>query len=150
MTSLLLASDYFRKVRVRRYALQLLFKHHSYDDVGREAQEIVELALKGALRCLGVEPPKRHDVAPYLSKVEGLPLKWRRRLAKLKEISEVLAEERSHAFYGDEASDQPASALFGVHDAKQAMQWADLSITFLSDLLKQGSVRRGPARSTSA
>ena len=126
---------------MRRQALQFFFQRQSYDDVVREAREIVELALKGALRCLGIEPPKRHDVAPFLSKATGLPQKWRRRLAKLEELSEVLAEERSYAFYGDEASDQPASALFGAHDATRAMKWADLSIELLTDLLERGTSR---------
>ena len=146
MTSLLLAKDYLRKVQARREALDVLFRAQSYDDVVREAQEIVELAFKGSLRCLGIEPPKRHDVAPYLAEAKGLPARWRRRLATLKKISEVLAQERSHAFYGDETTDQPASALFGVHDAKQAMKWADLSIELLTDLLK-GS--RRPSRTAS-
>jgi HEPN domain-containing protein len=30
--------------------------------VVREAQELVELALKGMLRAIGIEPPKLHDV----------------------------------------------------------------------------------------
>lgn len=135
MTLSVLAKDYLRKVQARRMALQVLFEQRSYDDVVREAQEIVELSLKGALRCLGIEPPKRHDVAPYLARATGLPAKWRRQLKHFQEVSEVLAEERSHAFYGDEATNQPASAFFGVHDAKRAMGWADEAIALLKDLL---------------
>lgn len=136
MTSLLLAKDYLRKAYARRAALTVLFQRRSYDDVVREAQEIVELALKGALRCLGIEPPKRHDVAPLLAKAGALPPKWRRRVGTLMRLSGILAEERSHAFYGDEASDEPASALFGQRDARRAMRWADLSIELLDDLLQ--------------
>lgn len=137
MNSSVLARDYLRKARARRNALGVLFEEGSYDDVVREAQEIVELALKGALRQLGIEPPKQHDVAPLLAKAKALPAKWRRRVAQLKQISGTLAEERSHAFYGDEITMQPASALFGRSDAKRAMAWADLSIALLTDLAKQ-------------
>ena len=35
-------------------------------DVVREAQEIVELALKGLLRQVGIEPPRWHDVGELL------------------------------------------------------------------------------------
>ena len=35
--------------------------------VVRRAQEVVELALKGALKILGVDYPKVHDVAPLFS-----------------------------------------------------------------------------------
>jgi HEPN domain-containing protein len=37
-----------------------------YSDVVREAQEIVELALKGMLRQIGIEPPKWHDVGQLI------------------------------------------------------------------------------------
>ncbi|MEM4298190.1 MAG: HEPN domain-containing protein [Nitrososphaerota archaeon] len=37
----------------------------------RQSQECVELTLKAALRVVGVEPPKWHDVGPVLKR-EGL------------------------------------------------------------------------------
>ena len=46
--------------------LRLLFKKNAYSDVIRESQETVELALKGMLRFVGVEPPKIHDVGGLL------------------------------------------------------------------------------------
>jgi HEPN domain-containing protein len=33
----------------------------------RRSQEVVELALKGTLRCLGVDYPRVHDVGPVFS-----------------------------------------------------------------------------------
>ncbi len=44
--------------------LVVLLEEDAYSDVVREAQEIVELALKGMLRQAGIEPPKWHDVGP--------------------------------------------------------------------------------------
>ncbi len=37
-----------------------------YSDVVREAQELVELALKGMLRAVGIDPPKVHEVGGAL------------------------------------------------------------------------------------
>ena len=38
----------------------------AWSDVVREAQEIVELSLKGMLRQVGNDPPKWHGVGPML------------------------------------------------------------------------------------
>lgn len=38
--------------------LPVLLDEAAYSDVVREAQEFVELALKGMLRQVGIEPPK--------------------------------------------------------------------------------------------
>ncbi|HHW01366.1 MAG TPA: HEPN domain-containing protein [Thermoanaerobacterales bacterium] len=41
--------------------IKFLMKEGAYSDVIREAQEAVELALKGMLRKLGIEPPKQES-----------------------------------------------------------------------------------------
>ena len=69
----------------------------------RRAQEGVELTLKGALKILGVEYPKVHDVAPLFSD----QLRQKRGvgdpavLQKVEEISLWLAESRAPSFYLD-------------------------------------------------
>jgi len=62
MTNETLAHSYLIKVEKRLKILDLLLKEEDYSDVIREAQEIVELSLKGMLRYVGIEPPKYHDV----------------------------------------------------------------------------------------
>jgi len=57
-----LAGDYVRRASARLAALDALFEAGSWADVVRESQEVVELALKGLLRAVGVEPPRIHDV----------------------------------------------------------------------------------------
>ncbi len=52
-----LAFDYVHRAAVRLQALDVLFEAESWPDVVREAQEVVELALKGLLRSVGVVPP---------------------------------------------------------------------------------------------
>jgi len=66
VTNLTLAQSLIRKATDRLDILDLLFKKGAYSDVVREAQEIVELAMKGMLRAVGVEPPKFHDVGGLL------------------------------------------------------------------------------------
>lgn len=68
----------------------------------REAQEIVELALKGALRAIGVEPPKYHDVGGLLLEhAKKFPRNVGDDLARAAEISRRLRKERELAFCGD-------------------------------------------------
>ena len=44
----------------------MLLDKETYSDVVREAQELVEPALKGVLRQVGMEPPHWHDVGSIL------------------------------------------------------------------------------------
>ncbi len=64
MTNISLAQSYLSKARKRLRILTVLLEEEAYSDVVREAQEIVELALKGMLRQVGIEPPHWHDVSP--------------------------------------------------------------------------------------
>ena len=66
MTSESLARSYLVKAQKRLKALAVLRDEGAHSDVVREAQELVELALKGVLRAIGVEPPKFHDVGGLL------------------------------------------------------------------------------------
>lgn len=68
----------------------------------REAQELVELALKAMLREVGVDPPKWHDVGPVLLQQARLfPIETRSQLTELARISKWLRKEREFSFYGD-------------------------------------------------
>ena len=53
-----LARSYLEKASKRRRVLEVLLEQDAYSDVVREAQELVELALKGMLRMVGIDPPK--------------------------------------------------------------------------------------------
>ncbi len=66
MTNTSLAQSYLIKATKRVRILQVLLDEEAFSDVVREAQEIVELCLKGVLRQIGVEPPHWHDVSPML------------------------------------------------------------------------------------
>ena len=62
MTNTSLAESYLAKAKVRLEVLDVYLDKEAYSDVVREAQEVVELALKGMLRQVGMEPPHWHDV----------------------------------------------------------------------------------------
>jgi HEPN domain-containing protein len=66
VTNLDLAKSYIWKAETRLDASEALRKRKNFSDVVREAQETVELALKGMLRAVGVEPPKYHGVGALL------------------------------------------------------------------------------------
>lgn len=53
MTNDDLARSYLRKASDRLEILDVLLRKGAYSDVVREAQELVELALKGMLRAVG-------------------------------------------------------------------------------------------------
>lgn len=102
MTSESLAKSYLIKAQKRLKALAVLRDEGAHSDVVREAQELVELALKGMLRAIGVEPPKFHDVGGLLLEHQAkfVP-EVRPQIARVAEISKRLRRERELAFYGD-------------------------------------------------
>lgn len=102
MTSDELARSYFSRASKRMLALRVQMDAEAFPDVVREAQEIVELALKGMLRCVGVDPPKWHDVGSVLIEHRTkFPLSLQAELDPLAEISLRLRRDREAAFYGD-------------------------------------------------
>jgi len=79
-----------------------LLRNGNYPYVLRQCQEAVELLLKAALRLVGIEPPKWHDVGAILKReVERFPGWFRSEVPKLARISRKLRREREPAMYGD-------------------------------------------------
>lgn len=102
MTNQTLAQSYLLKATKRLKVLDVLLEEEAYSDVVREAQELVELALKGILRQLGVEPPKQHDVGWLVVEFKDrLPAEVSSQVERLARISKWLRKEREFSFYGD-------------------------------------------------
>ncbi len=95
----------------------------------RRSQEVVELALKGGLKVVGVDYPKVHDVAPVFS--EQLRQKREsvdtRELDRIEEISLWLAQARAPAFYFEYE--------YNGEDARQAAQDASFVVAAVRRLL---------------
>jgi HEPN domain-containing protein len=120
-----------RRVYVTRLrALATLFEDEAYSDVMREAQELVEPALKGMLRFVGVEPPKQHDVGRLLVQHrERLPEGAAAEVDRLAAISRRLRKEREFAFYGDE--DFIPTKEYTPDDAEAALDDAGFVLSLL-------------------
>jgi HEPN domain-containing protein len=138
VTSGSLARSYLDKARVRLKALAVLRDEGGFSDVVREAQELVELALKGMLRAVGIEPPKFHDVG-------GLLIEHRakfasgvgERLERAAQISKRLRRERELAFYGD--IDFVPTEEYSAADAARAYEDAAWIVALAGDVI--GSIR---------
>ncbi|MCS6784287.1 MAG: HEPN domain-containing protein [Candidatus Caldarchaeum sp.] len=90
----------------------------------RSSQESVELALKAALRLLGIEYPKKHDVSPALMKFRDRFPAWFP-VDEMADVSRKLMEKREPAMYGDELSTTPADLLFSRPEAEEALRYAE-------------------------
>lgn len=129
-----LAQSYLQKALTRLKILPVLLAEEDYSDVIREAQEIVELALKGMLRHVGVEPPKFHDVGPALLEfAERFEPDVRGRLAEVAAISRKLRREREFAFYGD--IDFIPTEAYSREEAEVAITGAELVVAVAAQVI---------------
>jgi len=123
-----LASDYVGRAAIRLQALDVLYDQRGWADVVREAQEVVELALKGLLREHGVEPPRIHDVSEVLLVERArLPEELQSEVEALAAVSRDLRRDRELAFYG--AEDLTPSGFYTKSDADRARAGARLVVT---------------------
>ena len=101
----------------------------------REAQEIVELALKGMLRQVGIEPPKWHDVGQVLEEYrDRFPDSVRTQVGRLSEISGWLRNEREFSFYGD--IDFIPTEEYSRADAERAMGDAQFVVSVSASVIR--------------
>ena len=101
--------------------LSLALERGLWATVVREAQECVELFLKGALRLAAVEPTRTHDVAELLRREAARFPEWfRAEIDRLATISTEMAGDRGIAFYGDERQHLAPRDLFDETDAERA------------------------------
>lgn len=123
MTSITLAQSYLLKATKRLPTLDVLLDGQAFSDVVRESQEIVELALKGMLRHVGVEPPKQHDVGALLIQhANRFPPGMQADLPPLADASKWLRKEREFSFYGED--DFVPTEEYSKDDALRAMSAA--------------------------
>lgn len=120
MTSDLLGQSYYKKAQSRLKALNLFMQEEDYSDVVREAQEIIELILKGILRKYGIEPPKIHDVGPLIIEHNHKLLREQQKdVERVAKISKWLRKEREFSFYGD--IDLIPTEEYSKSDAERAL-----------------------------
>ncbi len=89
----------------------------------RQSQEAVELSLKAALRLIGIDYPKWHDVGGVLEKEKArFPVWFQDKTSTLAKISAFLAAQREASMYGNDLSKKDPASLFTVHDARKALK----------------------------
>lgn len=126
MNNLALAQSYLVKAQKRLKILDVLLAEEAYSDVIRKAQEIVELALKGMLRQVGIEPPKWHDVGTLILEYQNRFPDSVTGLTMLAEISAYLRKEREASFYGE--VDFIPTEQYNREDALKAIQDAQFVV----------------------
>ena len=123
MTASRMGTQYIEEARCRMDLVRLASEKRRYAAVVREAQECVELFLKGAMRLVAVEPARVHDVSGVLRNERARFPDWfRAHVDRLAVISEEMAGDRGLAFYGDENEEKGPQELFDETDAKRAME----------------------------
>jgi len=130
-----LAKSYLIKSKKRLKALYVLLDEEAYSDVIREAQEIVELTVKGILRFKGIDVPKKHDVSDLLIEYKDFyDDKISKNFEKIKEISKYLRKEREFAFYGD--VDFIPTEEYSKEDAVKALKDAEFIVSIAEIIIK--------------
>lgn len=105
-----------------------------FSDVVREAQEIVELALKGILRQMGIEPPKQHDVGDLLRQYASrLPVALQDMVDGVASDSKWLRKERELTFHGD--TDFVPTEEYTLEDATKAQAAAGRAVEMARRLI---------------
>ena len=95
MTSDRITRDYLEQAKARRIALDALVGAGAYAAVVRESQDAVELIPKGAMRFVGIDPPRRHDIHDVVAHVKGMHMNEARESVSLEypaDVRETLRE----------------------------------------------------------
>jgi len=121
-----MAESYLNQAGERLKHAEEALERGNYPYVMRQGQEVVELSLKAALRVVGIEPPKWHDVGPIIMQNRDRFPEWfREKIPKLASMSRKLRREREVSMYGDEESGLPPESLYTDEDAKEALFYAN-------------------------
>ncbi|WP_020493858.1 HEPN domain-containing protein [Verrucomicrobium sp. 3C] len=142
MTQIELARAYLRLVEDRLEALGVFRERRSYANLRRESQEIVELVLKAALRGLGIDPPRVHEVGRLLEReLDALPEDLRAEAGTLVGASREPRKDREMSFYGE--IDSVPTECFSAAEGEEAYRWAALAVSWLKRFLAGRSSEPG-------
>jgi len=120
MKGLDLAEAMLQQGRDRLETAERAYSSGNYSYAVRSSQECVELSLKAALRAVGVEYPKKHDVSRVLLRVrERFPAPFT--VEEFARTSRELVQLREPAMYGDEVRMISSSALFRKEQVEEVL-----------------------------
>ena len=138
-----MARSYLRQAEERVTHATDALARGNYAYVIRQCQESVELALKAALRLVGIEPPKFHDVGPLLRRTaNSFPDWYTAEIDRMASISRTLSREREPSMYGDEELALPPDDLYSAADAQHALRDGTFILTTCKRLFEEAERNR--------
>ncbi len=138
MNNVEIAKSYVEEAEKRIRVAEIMLREKSYAFCVRLCQEAVELSLKAALRLVGIEPPKWHDVGPVLIEFSSrFPSFFKEAIPELAAISRWLRREREPSMYGDEETGLPPSRLYTEPYAVKALEEAKIVFNYVKKLLDE-------------
>ena len=105
----------------------------------------MELSLKTALRLVGIEPPKVHDVGPILRRNrDKFPSWFKENIDRMASVSRLLRRERETSMYGDEELALPPEEIYSIEDAKLALEGCNFVLKNCKKLLEEFTQSTSP------
>jgi HEPN domain-containing protein len=138
-----MAESYIKQAEERLHHASEALQRNSHPYVIRQSQEVVELSLKAALRLVGIEPPKWHDVGPVLRQnSDRFPDLFRQGISRYASISRRLRREREPSMYGDEETGLPPEEIYTSDDANDALESAKIVYKACKELIAKYGQRK--------
>lgn len=136
MNNIDMARAYMDEALRRIKTAKLALDDGGYAYCIRQCQESVELSLKAALRFVGIEPPKWHDVGIILiENRERFPEWFQREIEEMASVSRWLRREREPSMYGDEEMGLPPQKLYTKNYAEKAYIQSSRIVNLVSKLI---------------
>jgi HEPN domain-containing protein len=133
-----IARSYIKQAGARLDDAQDAYKEENYPYAVRLSQECVELSLKAALKAVGIEYPKVHDVSDVLLNVkQRFPSWFQAELDYLAESSKTLVKKRELSFYGGEDAFLSPDEVICEADAKDAVERAEKAYYLCRKLIEE-------------
>ena len=138
MDNIQMAKAYIREAVRRIETARRALGEKAYAYCIRQSQEAVELLLKAALRLVGIEPPKWHDVGPVLVEFSSRFPEWfQSEIPQLAATSRWLRREREPSMYGDEELELPPDRLYTEPYARKALEATEHVYEVVKRLLEE-------------
>ena len=133
---------YIEEAQGRVELVRLAWDRAIWATAVREAQESVELFLKGAMRLVAVDPARTHDVAEVLRRAaDRFPAWFCADIDHLASISTEMAGDRGIAFYDDERQSVGPQDLFDRDDAARALGHLEYVGTLCARLIEESKAQ---------
>jgi len=138
LQSLKVARSYLRQAVARLEDAKEAHPKANYPYAVRLSQECVELSLKAALKAVGIEYPKVHDVSDVLADVKGRFPEWfRAEIDHMSESSRILFKKREPSLYGGEEAFLSPDEVISKSDAEDAIARAERAYRLCDKLLAE-------------